>query len=226
MWIDLGCEDRPVDDPAMPGAHVHVLLIEPDRMRAAALDLGLRNRGLVVTRRHDGGAVDVAVGPSRWLGRLTNIVGEALPIVIADGPADPAARAALLDAGAADVLAYPADLDELAARLRALVRLRRMPPIACSDLSVDLVGRHATRAGRALPLHPREFALLGHLARHRDMPIDRLALFRAVWRRNFDPGTNVVAVNVSRLRAKVDHGFARPLIHTVDGGYMLSAQVG
>jgi two-component system OmpR family response regulator len=49
-----------------------------------------------------------------------------------------------------------------------------------------------------------------------------MALFQAVWQRRFDPGTNVVAVNMSRLRAKVDHGLARPLIHTVDGAYMLS----
>jgi two-component system OmpR family response regulator len=119
------------------------------------------------------------------------------------------------------VLARPADAIELAARLRALVRLR---PIACADLHIDLVARHATRGGRALPLHPREFALLGHLARHRDRPVDRLVLLRAVWRWRFDPGTNVVAVNVSRLRAKVDHGFACRLIHTIGGGYMLSAE--
>jgi two-component system, OmpR family, response regulator len=147
-----------------------------------------------------------------------------LPLLVIDGPADPHARAALLDCGAADVLADPADPVELAARLRAILRTRRLPPIACADLSVDLVDRRAERAGRPLPLHPREFALLGELARHRDEPVDRMALFRAVWRRRFDPGTNVVAVTVSRVRAKVDHGFARPLIHTIGGAYMLSAE--
>ncbi|HEY0271453.1 MAG TPA: winged helix-turn-helix domain-containing protein [Sphingomonas sp.] len=207
----------------MHAPHVHILLIEPDRARADALAAALRACGIIVATRHGEGEIDALVAPARWLRRLDRTVGAALPIVVIDGPRDPASRAALLDAGAADVLARPADPAELAARLRALVRLRRMPPIACADLSVDLVSRHATRAGRALPLHPREFSLLGHLARHCDRPVDRLALLRAVWRRGFDPGTNVVAVNVSRLRAKVDHGFASPLIHTVGSGYMLSA---
>lgn len=156
------------------------------------------------------------------LPRLLLETAASLPLLVIDGPADPRARAALLDAGAADVLADPADAAELAARLRALIRTRRMPPIACADLTVDLVDRKAERGGRSLPLHPREFAVLGELARHRDRPVDRLALFRAVWRRRFDPGTNVVAVTVSRMRAKVDHGFARPLIHTIGGAYMLS----
>jgi two-component system OmpR family response regulator len=146
----------------------------------------------------------------------------ATPIVVVDGPADPVARAALLDAGAADVLVAPADPVELAARLRALVRRRTAPPIDCGDLRVDPLARHAERGGRPLPLHPREFALLAALAQRRDTPVERMALLGTVWRQRFDPGTNIVAVTVSRLRAKVDHGFALPLIHTVGSGYMLS----
>jgi two-component system, OmpR family, response regulator len=172
----------------------------------------------------DGPALDALLVPVRAFADAMREAPSALPLVVVDGPRDANRRAALLDAGAADVMEDPADPVELAARLRALVRTRRMPPIACADLSIDLVDRHAHRNGRPLPLHPREFALLSELARHRDHPVARLDLFRAVWRRRFDPGTNVVAVTVSRLRAKVDHGFARPLIHTVGGAYMLSAE--
>ena len=150
------------------------------------------------------------------------VTDAATPIVVVDGPVEALVRARLLDAGAADVLAAPADPVELAARLRALARLRRVPPIDCGDLRVDPLARHAERGGRPLPLHPREFALLAALAQQRDRPVERMTLLGTVWRRRFDPGTNIVAVTVSRLRAKVDHGFARPLIHTVGSGYMLS----
>jgi len=75
------------------------------------------------------------------------------------------------------------------------------------------------------PSLPRGFVLLAVLAERRDHPVERMTLLGAVWRQRFDPGTKIVAVAVSKLRAKVDHGFARPLIDTVDGGYMLSDAV-
>ncbi|HEY0315723.1 MAG TPA: response regulator transcription factor [Sphingomonas sp.] len=184
--------------------------------------LGALARHGVLVQPPDAADVDALLVRAGELPRFLMQTAASLPLLVIDGPADPLARAALLDGGAADVLADPADPAELAARLRAVLRTRRMPPIACADLTVDLVDRKAQRAGKPLPLHPREFAVLGELARHRDRPVDRLALFRAVWRRRFDPGTNVVAVTVSRMRAKVDHGFARPLIHTIGGAYMLS----
>jgi two-component system OmpR family response regulator len=187
--------------------------------------LGALARHDVRVQPPDAADVDALLVRAAELPRFLMQTAASLPLLVIDGPADPLARAALLDGGAADVLANPADPAELAARLRAVLRTRRMPPIACADLTVDLVDRKAERAGKPLPLHPREFAVLGELARHRDRPVDRLALFRAVWRRRFDPGTNVVAVTVSRMRAKVDHGFARPLIHTIGGAYMLSDAV-
>jgi two-component system, OmpR family, response regulator len=189
----------------------------------ASLCAGLATLGIAVVT-DDAPSIDALLVSMCLFANVVRETPAALPLIVIDGPADPRERARLLDAGAADVLAEPADPVELAARLRALMRVRRMPPIACADLSIDLLGRNAERNGRPLPLHPREFAVLSELARHRDRPVARLDLFRAVWRRRFDPGTNVVAVTVSRLRAKVDHGFAHPLIHTVGGAYMLSAE--
>ena len=178
--------------------------------------------GVGVPVARDGRSIDALLVGRHDLPAALAATDPATPIVVVDGPADPASRAALLDAGAADILCAPADPIELAAKLRALVRRRAVQPIGCADLLVDPLARHAERGGRPLPLHPREFALLAVLAQQRDRPVERMALLGAVWRRRFDPGTNVVAVTVSRLRAKVDHGFARPLIHTVGGGYMLS----
>lgn len=194
----------------------------PGSGHASLLD-ALSTHGVIVLPA-DAIDADALLVHAAELPRLLLETAASLPLLVIDGPADPLARATLLDRGAADVLADPADPAELAARLRAILRTRRMPPIACADLTVDLVDRKAERSGKALPLHPREFAVLGELARHRDRPVDRMALFRSVWRRRFDPGTNVVAVTVSRMRAKVDIGFARPLIHTIGGAYMLSAE--
>lgn len=93
--------------------------------------------------------------------------------------------------------------------------------IGCGDLAIDLLARTVTRNGRSIPLHPREFDVLTCLARHRGAPVSRAALYAAVWHRRFDPGTNVVAVTVSRLRAKLDLPGLPPLLHTVRGGYAL-----
>nr|WP_302054027.1 winged helix-turn-helix domain-containing protein [Sphingomonas tagetis] len=133
-----------------------------------------------------------------------------------------AAVAAALDAGAADAVAVPVDAHELAARLDARIRHHAPHPIVIGDLRIDPVRRHVTRADHTIPLLPREYALLLHLAERRGECVSRRALLAAVWQLRFDPGTNVVAVHMSKLRAKLDRGFAFPLLHTVKGvGYRL-----
>jgi len=112
----------------------------------------------------------------------------------------------------------------IAARLAARLRPRPPPPIVIGELRIDWVERRVARAGRPLALLPREYALLLHLARAGGRCVDRAELLEAVWRLHFDPGTNVIEVHVSRLRAKLDRGFARPLLVTEKGrGYRLMA---
>ena len=131
--------------------------------------------------------------------------------------------AAALDAGAADAVLRTAPPDEIAARVAARLRTPA-PPIGIGDLLIDRLSRTVTRAGRLLRLLPREYALLVHLAQHAGHPVPRAVLLQAVWGLSFDPGTNVVEVHVSRLRAKLDRGFASALLHTEKGvGYRLSA---
>jgi two-component system OmpR family response regulator len=127
-----------------------------------------------------------------------------------------------LDAGADDAVLPAAAPEEIAARLAARVRPR--PEIVLGELHIDPVERRVTRAGRILPLLPREYALLLHLIRQGERPAGRLELLAAVWGLGFDPGTNVVEVHVSRLRAKLDRGFAVPMLRTDKGrGYRLCA---
>lgn len=137
---------------------------------------------------------------------------------------DPQARATALDDGATDVIGPWMDPREAAARILRIVRgdAGHGTHIACGDLSIRLIDRGVERAGRPIMLLAREYELLLHLARHRGEPVSRKALLKAVWRLDFDPGTNSLEVHMSRLRAKVDHDFAAPMLRTVRGvGYAL-----
>jgi two-component system OmpR family response regulator len=126
-----------------------------------------------------------------------------------------------LDAGADDAVRLPASPHEIAARLAARLRPRA---IAIGDLSIDSGARRVTRAGKPLDLLPREYALLLHLAQRPGRCVSRAELLAQVWRLRFDPGTNVVQVHVSRLRAKLDRGFPTPMLRTEKGrGYLLTA---
>lgn len=136
----------------------------------------------------------------------------------------PAWLAAALDAGAADAVAHPVDPFELAARVDVRVRCHMPGEIRIGDLCIDRVRREVSRAGRPIPIVPREFALLLYLAGRRGEFVSRRELLEKVWDLRFDPGTNVVAVHISKLRAKVDRGFATPMIRTAKGlGYRLDA---
>jgi two-component system OmpR family response regulator len=96
--------------------------------------------------------------------------------------------------------------------------------LTLSDLEVDLLKREVLRAGRKIDLQPREFQLLEFLLRHQGQVVTRTMLLEGVWNYHFDPQTNVIDVHISRLRAKIDKGFDKPLLHTVRGaGYRLSA---
>lgn len=139
-------------------------------------------------------------------------------------------RLIALHAGADDVIALADDRREVMARLGGLLRRHRLASgrIECADLAIDLIDRRVTRSGQLLRLPLREYDLLANLARVPDQIVPRATLLRAVWKIDFDPGTNRLDVHMSRLRAKLDHGFDWPMLMTVRGhGYGLrSNQLG
>lgn len=132
-----------------------------------------------------------------------------------------------LNCGADDYLPKPFDFRVLLARMRALLRRAeavRPSVIQVADLTLDTLNHTATRGGRLIPLTAKEYALLelfmlrpGHL-------LGRATIAEHVWDESFDPFSNLIDVYINRLRKKIDHGFAQPLIHTRRSeGYILSA---
>lgn len=159
-----------------------------------------------------------------WLAR--SIAGRRPLLVVSDRDSVED-RMTALTGGADDATGWTDNLPELLARIASLIRRSRLAAgqLGEGELRIDLIDRRVERAGRVIRLPLREFDLLANLARVPDRPLSRAALLKAVWRLDFDPGTNRVEVHMSRLRAKVDRGFAWPMLHTVKGhGYALRSR--
>jgi DNA-binding response OmpR family regulator len=147
------------------------------------------------------------------------------PVLILTAQSKVDQRVKGLDAGADDYLTKPFAIDELLARVRAL--LRRGPAESSGSLQIDdLVlnpaTREVTRGGQRIELTVKEYALLEYFMRHAGRVLTRPMISDHVWNQDFDTFTNVIDVYVNYLRNKIDRGRARKLIHTIRGsGYML-----
>ncbi|HEV7587809.1 MAG TPA: response regulator transcription factor [Longimicrobium sp.] len=222
---------------------MRVLLAEDDPRLGEMLARGLREKSyavdwvqdgdravyLAAVNEYDAAIVDVMMPRRDGLSvcREVRARGLAFPILLLTARDAVADKVAGLDAGGDDYLTKPFDFDELLARLRALLRRapRLLPStIAVADLVVDTRAQAARRGGRALPLTPKEYALLEYLARNAGRVVSRADLTAHVWDDNHDPLSNAIEVHVNRLRKKVDAGGAPSLIHTRRGaGYRLAA---
>ncbi len=134
-------------------------------------------------------------------------------------------RVSGLKAGGDDYLTKPFAMEELAARLEALLRRpteTRESVLRVGPIVMDLIERRVTRSGREIELLPREFRLLEYLLRRPDRVLTRDMLLEDVWHYRFIPQTNLVDVHIGKLRRKVDGSNEMPLIHSIRGaGFML-----
>jgi two-component system, OmpR family, copper resistance phosphate regulon response regulator CusR len=210
-------------------AHVLASALEAERYDVAIAEDGDQGCARATTEAFDAVVLDLMLPGQSGLAILQTLRQRRnqTPVLILtarDGIDD---RVLGLDLGADDYLVKPFALPELLARVRALVRRGRPAEVfrlTASDLEVDVVTRRAVRGGRLLDLTTREFELLEYLLRHQGHLVSREMLAREVWKepRRATPLDNVIDVQMTRLRKKVDaDGYAR-LIHTVRGvGFVL-----
>ena len=138
-------------------------------------------------------------------------LGKTTPVLILSALASLDERVRGLRGGGDDYLTKPFAFSELLARLEALLRRATTSEdsreLSIADLRLDLRTRRAERAGKPISLQPREFRLLEYLVRHQRQVVTRTMLLEAVWDYYFDPQTNVIDVQISRLRRKIDKDF-------------------
>jgi DNA-binding response OmpR family regulator len=220
---------------------MRVLLIEDHKPLVRALRQGLEEEGFAVDTACDGEEGDFKVRSAEYDAVILDVM---LPkvdgltllkrwrhdglkthvlLLTARGGIDDKVRG--LDLGADDYLTKPFELEELFARLRALIRRGHQvkdPVLRIRDLEIDTAGRTVKRAGQMIHLTPREFALLEFLAYHRGKVVSRTMIWDHLYDEQDENTSNVVDVYIRYLRNKIDKGFDPPLIQTRWGeGYLL-----
>jgi DNA-binding response OmpR family regulator len=218
-----------------------VLLVDDDATIRRTLGVGLELEGFSVVPASGGRAALEAVERVRPAAMLLDLTmpdldgievlrrlraaGEEVPVCVLSGRDDVDDRVQGLESGADDYVVKPFALEEVVARLHAL--LRRRPPagdarLTVGDLALCPATHVASRGGRDLELTRREFELLQLFLRHPGEVLDRRTLHEDVWGYTFDPGTNVTDVFVGYLRRKLEAAGEPRVLHTVRGvGFVL-----
>jgi two-component system copper resistance phosphate regulon response regulator CusR len=221
---------------------VRVLVVEDERKVASFVARSLQEEGFAVDVAHEGRegleralgtdydaiVLDVMLPGLDGLGLVSQLrqEGRRTPVLLLTARDTVGDRVKGLDSGADDYLVKPFAVEELLARVRALLRRRdgvlRPGPLAVGDLVLDPDTRRARRGDREIELTAKEYALLDYFMRNPGRVLTRPMIAEHVWNVDFDTFSNVIDVYVAYLRNKIDAPFDVKLLRTVRGmGYML-----
>jgi DNA-binding response OmpR family regulator len=222
---------------------MRVLVVEDEKKTAAFVRKALQAEGFAVDVCHNGEEAWSAAQITPFDAIVLDIMlpgrdglsllrqwrerNNTTPVLLLSARGEVNERVEGLNAGADDYLAKPFVIAELVARVRALGRRAgdsRSAVLRVGDLSLDTISHQAERGGTKIELTIREYRLLEFLMRSAGRICGRMAILEKVWDYDFDPGSNLVDVNVMRLREKIDENFEPKLLHTVRGlGYVIKA---
>ncbi|MEQ1872771.1 MAG: response regulator transcription factor [Ilumatobacteraceae bacterium] len=223
-----------------------ILLADDDRAIREALTRALTLEGYDVVQASDGAQALAAIEQHKpdvaildvmmpnvdglTVCRVLRAERNRVPVLMLTARTETSDRVAGLDAGADDYLAKPFELDELFARLRALLRRVRgdepdgNEPLQLADLRLDPTARRVWRAGREVELSKTEFDLLELLVRNEGIVLEHSTIYDRIWGYDFGPDSKNLAVYISYLRRKLESDGEGKLIHTVRGvGYTVRA---
>ncbi len=221
---------------------MRILVVEDERKVASFIKHGLEEERYIVETASDGITglemsmnnqfdailLDVMLPGKDGFTILKELrdVGVSTPILMLTARGTTEDRVHGLDLGADDYLPKPFSFEELAARLRSI--LRRSTPekstkLRCGDLMLDTVSHLAYRFGKEIELTTKEYALLEYLIRNKNRILSRSTITQHVWKHNFDPESNIIDVYVKRLRTKIEReDGSKPLVQSIRGvGYRM-----
>lgn len=223
-------------------AFMRVLVVEDEKKTASFIRKALQSESFSVDVIHNGDdalaaacttsfdaiVLDIMLPGRDGLGVLKQLRlrKNNTPVLLLSARGEVNERVEGLNLGADDYLPKPFELAELIARVRALTRRNgdnKSIVLRVADLTLDTVTHKAQRGGEDIELTAREYRLLEFLMRSTGRMCGRMMIFEKVWDYDFDPGSNLVEVYISRLREKIDAKHEPKLLHTMRGaGYVLS----
>ena len=225
---------------------MRILVIEDERKVASFIKRGLEEERYIVETAADGEeglklasenqfdaiVLDVMLPKLDGYSVLQTLRddGNATPILMLTARGTTEDRVQGLDLGADDYLAKPFHFEELAARLRSILRRsssKKSTKLACGSLTLDLVTHFAYRGETEIELTTKEYALLEYLMRNQDRILSRSMIMQQVWKHNFDPESNIIDVYIKRIRQKVELPDEGQMIQSVRGvGYRMVNPLG
>lgn len=225
-----------------------ILVVEDEEKIARLLELELESEGYSVVKTGNGLDALEAYRTKSWdlilldvmlpgisgielLRRIRSMDGST-PVILLTAKSSVEDKVSGLDLGANDYVTKPFQIEELLARVRAALRMRKREPVetesddghwlTCADLKLNEQTREVFRGEELIELTPREFDLAVYLLKHPRQVLEREQILEAVWGFDYMGETNIVDVYIRYIRKKIDHGREPALIHTVRGvGYVL-----